>query len=131
MLDVSVLYPLPLCALIFALISKWRKPTLQYPPGPKHYPILGNVLDLPMNAPIWESFLSLANRQGMLQSWSMNLLNLFPKGTDILYLRLLGQDMVVLNSNEAISDLIEKRSSIYADRVSGTILLHTHPNPRL
>lgn len=45
------------------------------------------------------------------------------KGTDILYLRLLGTDMVVLNSNEAISDLIEKRSSIYADRVSDGILL--------
>jgi hypothetical protein len=45
------------------------------------------------------------------------------KGTDILYLRVLGKDMVALNSNEAISDLIEKRSSIYADRVSDAVIL--------
>jgi len=48
------------------------------------------------------------------------------KGTDILYLRLMGEDMVVLNSNEAISDLVEKRSSIYADRVSSTVVLAFH-----
>ena len=43
------------------------------------------------------------------------------KGTDILYLQLMGKDMVVLSSNEAIADLLEKRSSIYSDRVSNTI----------
>jgi hypothetical protein len=40
------------------------------------------------------------------------------KGTDFLYLQLMGKDTIVLSSNEAISDLIDKRSSIYADRVS-------------
>ena len=40
------------------------------------------------------------------------------KGTDILYLRLLNDDMVVLSSNKAISELVDKRSGIYADRVS-------------
>jgi hypothetical protein len=64
MLDVSVLYPLPLCVFVFVLVRKWRKPTSPYPPGPKGYPILGNVLDLPTNVPIWESLTSLANRQG-------------------------------------------------------------------
>jgi len=38
---------------------------LPNPPGPKGYPIFGNVLDLPMNAPIWESLTTLANLQGM------------------------------------------------------------------
>lgn len=65
MLDVSVLYPLLLCVFILALAGKWRKPTLPNPPGPKGYPIFGNVLDLPMNAPIWESLTTLANLQGM------------------------------------------------------------------
>jgi hypothetical protein len=40
------------------------------------------------------------------------------KDTDILYLQLMGKDAVVLNSNEAISDLLDERSSIYSDRVS-------------
>jgi len=38
----------------------------------------------------------------------------------------MGDDMVVLSSNEAISDLLEKRSSVYSDRVSGPTALTTH-----
>lgn len=49
------------------------------------------------------------------------------KGTDILYLHLLGKDTIVLCSNEAISDLIDKRSSIYADRVSDTDVSTFYP----
>jgi len=51
-----------------------------------------------------------------------NFRNCLPKGTDILYLRLMGDDMVVLSSDQAISDLVEKRSAIYADRVSGPLI---------
>ena len=35
----------------------------------------------------------------------------------------MGDDIIVLSSNEAISDLPEKRSSIYSDRVSGPTVL--------
>lgn len=38
--------------------------------------------------------------------------------SDVVYLRLLAKDFVALNSHEAISDLTEKRSDIYSDRVS-------------
>ena len=48
------------------------------------------------------------------------------KGTDILYLRVMGDDVVALSSNEVISDLLEKRSSIYSDRVSRTTILTIH-----
>ena len=51
------------------------------------------------------------------------ILRLSPKGTDILYLRVMGIDLIVLNSNEVISDLLEKRSSIYSDRVSVPTIL--------
>ena len=53
------------------------------------------------------------------------------KDTDILYLRLMGKDTVVLNSNEAISDLIDKRSSIYSDRVSGADIFTSGSSYRL
>ena len=61
MLNASVLYPLVLCTPIVILALKQKKPAVPYPPGPKGYPILGNVLDLPTSVPIWESFTSLAN----------------------------------------------------------------------
>ena len=41
--------------------------------------------------------------------------------TDVLYMRLFSKHLIVLNSSEAISDLLEKRSNIYSDRVSRLI----------
>ena len=38
--------------------------------------------------------------------------------TDVLYMKLFSKHFVVLNSSEAISDLLDKRSTIYSDRVS-------------
>ena len=43
------------------------------------------------------------------------------QGTDVLYMKLLSKGMIVLNSSEAIDDLMEKRSNIYSDRVSRLI----------
>jgi len=71
MLDVPVLGLLLFCISMLAL-RKWRKPTLTYPPGPKGYPILGNVLDLLANVPMWESLTSLANRHGRRPSYSVS-----------------------------------------------------------
>ena len=76
MIDVSVLYPLLFGVFILALVRKWKRPTLPYPPGPKGYPILGNVLDLNMSVPLWEDITSLTNRYGMLRSRSITVLRL-------------------------------------------------------
>jgi len=72
MIDTSVLYSLPICVLVLALARKWKRSPLPYPPGPKGYPILGNVLDLSMSVPIWENFTSLSNRYGTLRSRSVH-----------------------------------------------------------
>lgn len=42
-----------------------------------------------------------------------------PRGsdTDVLYLNVVGMDVLVVNSLDAAIDLFEKRSAIYADRV--------------
>lgn len=37
--------------------------TTPYPPGPKGYPIIGNVFDFPKN-PIWEEFMKMAQEHG-------------------------------------------------------------------
>ena len=37
--------------------------------------------------------------------------------TDVLHLKMMTTDFVVLSSAQAISDLVEKRSNVYSDRV--------------
>ena len=71
MIDISVFYPLLFGVFIVAIFRKWKKPSLLYPPGPKGYPILGNVLDLTTTVPIWEDVTSLANSYGTLSNRSV------------------------------------------------------------
>jgi hypothetical protein len=71
MIDISVLYPLLFGVFIIALVKKWKRPTLTYPPGPKGYPILGNVFDLTTSVPLWEDVTSLTNRYGTPRSRSV------------------------------------------------------------
>lgn len=37
--------------------------------------------------------------------------------SDMVYLNFFGADHIILNSNKAILDLLDKRSAIYSDRV--------------
>lgn len=39
--------------------KKWTSRYVAYPPGPRGYPIIGNVFDFP-ESPIWEGFTSMA-----------------------------------------------------------------------
>lgn len=43
--------------------KRWGSRRLPYPPGPKGYPIIGNLLDFPEN-PIWEGFAKMAQDHG-------------------------------------------------------------------
>ena len=47
--------------------------------------------------------------------------------TDVLHLKLFSQDFIILNSNEAICELLEKRSNIYSDRVGCPMKSLTYP----
>jgi len=46
-------YLLPL--VLIAVIFRFRKNSKPYPPGPKPVPIIGNVKDVPAEAP-WKAF---------------------------------------------------------------------------
>ncbi|OCH88084.1 O-methylsterigmatocystin oxidoreductase [Obba rivulosa] len=71
---------------------------LPYPPGPRGWPVIGNVLDIPVSYP-WITYRDLSLKYG-----------------PIVYLQALGQSMVVLNTAKAASDLLEARSANYSDR---------------
>ncbi|OCH88086.1 cytochrome P450 [Obba rivulosa] len=96
---------LALCiGVIFAGILgySWKNAfprSLPYPPGPKGWPLIGNVLDVPKSYP-WTVY----------RDWSR-------KYGTIVHLRVFGQSIVVLNTAKAVSDLLEARSANYSDRV--------------
>lgn len=75
-----------------------RKKAVLYPPGPKGLPVLGNLFDFPKNQH-WIKFTEWGQLFG-----------------DVVYLNVPGAPMVILNTAQAASDLMEKRSANYSDR---------------
>ncbi|KAI0311891.1 cytochrome P450 [Amylostereum chailletii] len=73
---------------------------LPLPPGPKPWPIIGNLLDVPKVRP-WEGYAEWGRKYG-----------------NIFSLRVLGQVIVVVNSPTIARDLLEKRGSMYSSRPS-------------
>ncbi|KJA13410.1 hypothetical protein HYPSUDRAFT_220871 [Hypholoma sublateritium FD-334 SS-4] len=68
------------------------------PPGPRALPIIGNAHQMPVKAP-WTVFSEWNSTYG-----------------EIIYLNIIGQPVVVVNSSKIAKDLLDKRSSIYSDR---------------
>lgn len=71
---------------------------LPLPPGPRPIPIIGNVRGVDMSAP-WLTYMEWGKRYG-----------------DIVYSRLLGQEVIIINSDKVAIELLEKRSHNYSDR---------------
>ena len=111
------------CATLVRLAQRHSRPRL--PPGPRGYPILGNLFDLPPNL-IWEKFGAWGKQYGELFPLHLppynsylgaNMLTDFHAYIgDIIYVNVLGQEMIVLNSSKAAIELFDKRSANYSDR---------------
>ena len=62
----------PLVLPLFFALPAWHwlrkrsKSALPYPPGPKPYPIIGNLLDFPLGVPLWEGLADMAKQHGRL-----------------------------------------------------------------
>ena len=69
MAKVNLLYVLPFAILaatvVYWKVRRWgRTRSSPLPPGPKGYPIIGNVLDIPRELSLWEGALALGRQYG-------------------------------------------------------------------
>ena len=112
-------------ALVYPARQRSRS---RLPPGPKGYPIVGNLFDLSATH-VWEKFGAWGRQYG-----GFSFLHLYPPPHnphsrresaltgfsahigDVTYLNVLGQEMIILNSSKAAIDLLDKRSATYSDR---------------
>lgn len=91
---------------------------LPYPPGPPPRDFfLGNARDL-LSSPLWFTFTDWAAKYGMCLRYILVAADITSILGSITHLKALNIHIVVLNSVDDATELLEKRSNIYSDRPS-------------
>ena len=105
------LFIVPVLAVWFIKSRKTSSP----PPGPPADPIIGHLRVIPSTnqADVFHGWAKIYGTQIILVYCSAK--RWFDLG-DVMYLHCLGKSMVVLDSVQAATDLLDKRSHIYSDR---------------
>ncbi|RDB17531.1 hypothetical protein Hypma_001246 [Hypsizygus marmoreus] len=83
---------------VFLWLNRNSRKRPPLPPGPPADPILGHLRHIPLE-----------HQEIQFYEWGKTY-------GDVIYLSLLGRSVVVLNSVQAATDLLDKRSAIYSDR---------------
>ncbi|KAI0350719.1 cytochrome P450 [Trametes cingulata] len=95
-------------ALVVLTVASLRRGGLPLPPGPPPLPLIGNVLDFPKSH-LGREFHALSERYG-----------------DVVYMKVLGQSIILVDSYEAACELLEKRSANYSDRPQSVMVKLTN-----
>jgi hypothetical protein len=107
--------------LLFVFRDHRRRGGLPYPPGPPPRPIIGNILDIPKDAP-WVAYVDMSRKYGtrnIIGDTCSPFLKLTPAfQDDVICLRVFSEVVIVLNSLSALKDLLEKRGQTYSERPS-------------
>ncbi|KAG1758394.1 cytochrome P450 [Suillus occidentalis] len=75
-----------------------KKNLTPYPPGPRGWPLIGNILDMPRIKP-WVTFTEWGEMYG-----------------DITHIEVLGRHIIVLNSVKTAMEMMDNKSIVYSDR---------------
>ena len=126
-IQLDVLLPVAACFLAaFAYTLRHaRSRGLPYPPGPKRFPIIGNLLDMPSHEE-WLTYKKWSDQYGRTpQHVHLHAphATLIIPGSDVVHVDVLGTHMVIVNSTRAAKELFDKRSSIYSDRYFKTCVV--------
>ncbi|KAF4605998.1 hypothetical protein EYR38_000043 [Pleurotus pulmonarius] len=99
--DPLILFLLTILGIMYfwKLFNAPSRSRLPLPPGPKKYPIIGSLLEMPSSEE-WVKF----------AEWSKEY------NSDIIHLQVAGTSIVIVNSAETAHELFDKRSTIYSSR---------------
>lgn len=101
------------CLLVYALFkSLYRRATLPLPPGPPAEPLIGHLRVFPRKH---ATYLEWRKRYGRALVYRSPLSDRHHSG-DIIHLNVIGQPIIVLNTEKAANDLLQKKGKIYSER---------------
>ncbi|KAG6833863.1 hypothetical protein H0H87_011797 [Tephrocybe sp. NHM501043] len=106
-----------LCAFVGLFILRKvarRAQRAPLPPGPKGYPLIGNVLDMPSTQE-WVTFTKWGEQYGESCRCGDVHRTDFAVG-ELASITVIGQPIIILNSFKIANELLDKKSPIYSDR---------------
>jgi hypothetical protein len=107
--------------LAVGLYAQGSRSKYPVPPGPKGSPIIGNLRQVPaersdLQFAKWsKEFSEFVQVLDLALAAKHVISNAYPE-SDIIYVNLLGQPVIVLNSVKSAVDLLDKKGAIYSDR---------------
>jgi hypothetical protein len=93
-----------------------QKQKAPLPPGPKRWPLIGNLLDMPTSKE-WLTFTDWGEKWGeWLSILVILILTCCPDSGDMVSISVFSQQMIIVNSVEVAIAMLDRKGSIYSNR---------------